>query len=69
MFYVNGLPFQVIGGGYSADMFLRWDDAKFSAQARMMLDLDLKMVRLEGKNEHPELYDTADRLGFIVMAG
>lgn len=24
VFYVNGYPFQVIGAGYSADMFLRW---------------------------------------------
>ncbi|KAI1640537.1 glycoside hydrolase family 2 protein [Biscogniauxia mediterranea] len=69
MFYVNGLPFQVIGAGYSADMFLRWDSEKFATQARLMLDLGHNTVRLEGKNEHPELYEIADRMGLMVMAG
>ncbi|RYP68277.1 hypothetical protein DL771_006779 [Monosporascus sp. 5C6A] len=69
MFYVNGYPFQVIGGGYSADMFLRWDGEKFARQAELMLDLGHNTVRLEGKNEHPELYDIADRMGLMVMAG
>ncbi|KAI1498752.1 glycoside hydrolase family 2 protein [Biscogniauxia marginata] len=69
VFYVNGLPFQVIGAGYSADMFLRWDSEKFTTQAKLMLDLGHNTVRLEGKNEHPELYDIADRLGLMVMAG
>ncbi|KXJ91372.1 family 2 glycoside hydrolase [Microdochium bolleyi] len=69
MFSINGHPFQVIGGGYSADMFLRWDSAKFESQAQLMLDLGHNTVRLEGKNEHEELYDIADRLGLMVMAG
>ncbi|KAI0008568.1 glycoside hydrolase family 2 protein [Xylariaceae sp. FL0662B] len=69
MFFVNGYPFQVIGSGYSADMFLRWDSVKFSTQAKLMLDLGHNTVRLEGKNEHPELYDIADRVGLMVLAG
>lgn len=69
VFSVNGHPFQVVGGGYSADMFLRWDPARFEAQARYMLDLGHNTVRLEGKQEHPELYEIADRLGLMVMAG
>lgn len=50
-------------------MFLRWDPVRFKAQARYMLDLGLNTVRLEGKLEHPELYEIADRLGLIIMAG
>ncbi|KAI0890665.1 glycoside hydrolase family 2 protein [Annulohypoxylon maeteangense] len=69
LFFVNGYPFQVVGAGYSADIFLRWDSAKFSTQAKMMLDLGHNTVRLEGKNEHPELYDIADRLGIMVLPG
>lgn len=69
IFSINGQPFQVVGGGYSADMFLRWDPARFEAQARYMLDLGHNTVRLEGKQEHPELYEIADRLGLMVMAG
>ncbi|KAI0447471.1 family 2 glycoside hydrolase [Xylaria telfairii] len=69
IFHVNGLPFQVIGGGYSADMFLRWDNEKFTQQAKLTLDLGGNTIRLEGKNEHPELYKIADQLGLMVIAG
>ncbi|KAI1132444.1 family 2 glycoside hydrolase [Nemania abortiva] len=69
IFYVNGLPFQVIGGGYSADMFLRWDSEKFTKQAKLTLDLGGNTIRLEGKNEQPELYKIADQLGLMVIAG
>lgn len=34
LFSINGYPFQVRGGGYAPDVFLRWDQAKFEAQAR-----------------------------------
>ncbi|KAI1106701.1 glycoside hydrolase family 2 protein [Jackrogersella minutella] len=69
LFHVNGYPFQVVGSGYSADIFLRWDSARFSAQAKLMLDLGHNTVRLEGKNEQPELYEIADRLGLMVLPG
>lgn len=69
IFSVNGNPFQVIGGGYSADIFLRWDSDKFTTQAQYMLDLGHNTVRLEGKNEHPELFEIADRMGLMILAG
>jgi len=69
IFYVNGFPFQVIGGGYSADMFLRWDSEKFIKQAQLTFDLGGNTIRLEGKNEHPELYEIADQVGLMVIAG
>lgn len=69
IFRINGQPFQVRGGGYSSDIFMRWDEAKFRAQAQYVLDMGLNTIRLEGKEEHPELYDIADRMGLMVMAG
>ncbi|KAI6784006.1 Exo-beta-D-glucosaminidase-like protein [Emericellopsis cladophorae] len=69
MFRVNGEPFQVMGSGYSADMFLRFDAGRFENIAKYMLDMGLNTIRLEGKNEHPELYEITDRLGLMVMAG
>ena len=69
MFTVNGHPFQVRGAGYAPDMFLRWNQAKFEAQAQYVLDMGMNTIRLEGKEEQPELYDTADRLGLMVMPG
>ncbi|KAG9255630.1 exo-beta-D-glucosaminidase [Emericellopsis atlantica] len=69
MFRVNGELFQVLGSGYSADMFLRFDAERFENIAKYMLDMGLNTIRLEGKNEHPELYEITDRLGPMVMAG
>ncbi|ATY64671.1 Glycoside hydrolase [Cordyceps militaris] len=69
LFTVNGHPFQVLGGGYSADMFLRWDGRRFARIAQYMLDMGQNTIRLEGKMEQPELYAIADRLGLMVLAG
>lgn len=69
IFAVNGHPFQVIGGGYGADMFLRWDSKRFSTIAQYMLDMGLNTIRLEGKMEQPELYEIADKIGLMVIAG
>ncbi|KAK6832714.1 hypothetical protein RU639_003918 [Aspergillus parasiticus] len=68
-FSVNGYPFHVRGGGYSPDMFLRFDLEHLRKIFRYMLDMGLNTVRLEGKQEHPELYDLADRMGLMVMSG
>jgi exo-1,4-beta-D-glucosaminidase len=31
--------------------------------------MGMNTVRLEGKQEHPELYELADRMGVLVLAG
>ncbi|KAF0645850.1 hypothetical protein FPSE5266_03809 [Fusarium pseudograminearum] len=69
MFSVNGYPIQITGGGYTSDMFLRWDPRRFEDIARYTLDMGMNTIRLEGKMEQPELYDIADKLGVLLMAG
>lgn len=69
LFVVNGHPFQVRGAGYAPDLFLRWDQKKFEAQAQYVLDMGMNTIRLEGKEEQPELYEVADRVGLMVMPG
>ncbi|KAH7235435.1 glycoside hydrolase superfamily [Fusarium tricinctum] len=69
LFKVNGYPIQITGGGYTSDMFLRWDPERFENIARYVLDMGMNTIRLEGKMEQPELYDIADRLGLMLMAG
>jgi exo-1,4-beta-D-glucosaminidase len=68
-FTVNGQPFLVMGAGYSSDMFMRFDLNRLRTQFQYVLDMGLNTVRLEGKQEHPELYDLADRMGLMVLAG
>ncbi|RGP71220.1 hypothetical protein FLONG3_7170 [Fusarium longipes] len=69
LFKVNGLPIQISGGGYTSDMFLRWNASRFENIARYTLDMGMNTIRLEGKMEQPELYDIADELGLLLMAG
>ncbi|PWY94988.1 putative beta-mannosidase [Aspergillus sclerotioniger CBS 115572] len=54
-FTVNGSPFQVLGAGYAPDIFLRFDADRVRTILQYM--------------EHPELYDLADRMGVMIMAG
>jgi exo-1,4-beta-D-glucosaminidase len=68
-FVVNGEPFQVMGAGYGPDMFMRFDEGRVEKIFQYMLDMGLNTVRLEGKQEHPELYELADRMGMMVLAG
>ncbi|KAF2685107.1 glycoside hydrolase family 2 protein [Lentithecium fluviatile CBS 122367] len=68
-FSINNKPFQVLGAGYTSDIFLRFNEQKLRAQFHYMLDMGLNTVRLEGKQEHPRLYEIADELGLMVMTG
>ncbi|KAI8933163.1 hypothetical protein NX059_009804 [Plenodomus lindquistii] len=68
-FFVNGKRFQVLGAGYTSDIFLRFDEEKLRAQFQYVLDMGLNTIRLEGKQEHPFLYDLADEMGIMILAG
>ncbi|KAJ5301265.1 hypothetical protein N7508_006128 [Penicillium antarcticum] len=68
-FTVNGEPFQVIGAGYGPDIFLRFDKDRVEKMLTYLLDMGMNTLRLEGKQEHPELYELADRMGVMILAG
>lgn len=68
-FTINGQNFQVAGAGYSSDIFLRFDEDKLRKQFEYMLHMGMNTVRLEGKEEHPFLFDLADRIGLMVLPG
>ncbi|KAH8731744.1 glycoside hydrolase superfamily [Phaeosphaeriaceae sp. PMI808] len=68
-FFVNGERFQVLGAGYTSDIFLRFDEAKLLTQFQYVLDMGLNTVRLEGKQEHPRLYSLADEMGLMLLSG
>lgn len=68
-FQINRRPFQVLGAGYAPDIFLRWNGGRFATTAELALDIGLNTIRLEGKMEHPELYEIADRLGIMILPG
>lgn len=68
-FNLNGYPFLVMGAGYAPDLFYRFDVNRTRSQFQRVLDLGLNTIRLEGKQEQPEMYDVADEMGLMIMPG
>lgn len=68
-FNVNSYPFLVMGAGYTSDMFYRFNLTRTRSQFQRVLDLGLNTIRLEGKQEQPEMYDLADEMGLMILAG
>ncbi|HEY6488727.1 MAG TPA: sugar-binding domain-containing protein [Terracidiphilus sp.] len=69
LFRVNGKPILIRGGGWSQDMLLRSDDKRLREQFRMVRDMGLNTIRLEGKLDTDEFFRLADEQGILVMLG
>ncbi len=69
LFRVNGKPILIRGGGWSQDMLLRSDPERLREQFRMVQDLNLNTIRLEGKLDTDDFFNLADRNGILVMLG
>jgi exo-1,4-beta-D-glucosaminidase len=68
-FFVNKLPMQVRGGGWTPDIFLRNNETKLTNQMQMVQAMGLNAIRLEGKMESELFFDLADELGLVVLPG
>ena len=69
VFQVNGKKILIRGGGWTSDMLLRYDDEREENEIRYARDMNLNAIRLEGKMMNQHFFDTADRLGMLVMPG
>jgi len=69
LFRINGKPILIRGGGWAQDMLLRTDDHRLREQFRMVRDLNLNTIRLEGKLEPEEFFHLADVQGILIMPG
>ncbi|MGO9169760.1 MAG: glycoside hydrolase family 2 protein, partial [Candidatus Sulfotelmatobacter sp.] len=69
LFRVNGKPILIRGAGWSQDMLLRTDEHRLRDQFRLVEDMNLNTIRLEGKLETEEFFHLADRDGILVMLG
>jgi exo-1,4-beta-D-glucosaminidase len=68
-YVINGRPILIKGGGWSPDLFLRWDEKAASDKLKYVKDLGLNTVRLEGHIEPDEFFDLADQYGILTMPG
>ena len=69
LFRVNGKPILIRGGGWSQDMLLRTDSRRLHDEFRLVRDLGLNTIRLEGKLDTEEFFHLADQQGVLVMLG
>jgi exo-1,4-beta-D-glucosaminidase len=69
LFRVNGKRILIRGGGWSPDMMLRPDENRLREQFRMVRDMNLNAIRLEGKLESDAFFRLADEQGILVLAG
>jgi len=69
LFRVNGKPILIRGAGWSQDMLLRSDENRLRDQFRLVRDMNLNTIRLEGKLETEEFFHLADQQGILVMLG
>ena len=69
LFKVNGKPILIRGAGWSQDMLLREDPTHLEQQFRLVKDMHLNTIRLEGKLETEDFFRLADERGILVMLG
>jgi len=69
LFRVNGKPILIRGAGWSQDVLLRTDDSRLRDQFRLVRDMNLNTIRLEGKLETEQFFHLADEQGILVMLG
>jgi exo-1,4-beta-D-glucosaminidase len=69
LFRINGKPILIRGGGWSQDMLLRTNENRLRDQFRLVRDMNLNTIRLEGKLETEEFFHLADEQGILVMLG
>jgi exo-1,4-beta-D-glucosaminidase len=69
MFRVNGKPLLIRGGAWTQDVLLRQDDKRLADQFDLVANMNLNLIRLEGKLEPDEFFRLADERGILVMAG
>ena len=51
------------------DMFLRFDAEREENEIAYVRDMHLNTIRLEGKMMNDHFFETADRMGILVMPG
>ncbi len=69
LFKVNGRNVLIRGAGWTSEMMLRSSPERERAEIRLVKDMGLNTIRLEGKLEDDPFFDVTDREGILVMPG
>ncbi|WP_446744532.1 glycosyl hydrolase 2 galactose-binding domain-containing protein [Silvibacterium acidisoli] len=69
LFKVNDKPILIRGAGWSQDMLLRENPDRLRDQLKLVKDMHLNTIRLEGKLETEDFFHQTDEQGILVMLG
>jgi exo-1,4-beta-D-glucosaminidase len=68
-FIVNGKPILLRGAAWSPDIFQRRSPERQEQEVRLVRDMNMNIIRSEGKMEDDNFYDLCDKYGMLVMTG
>jgi exo-1,4-beta-D-glucosaminidase len=68
-FIINGKPILLRGAAWSPDIFLRRSAQRQEQEIKLVRDLNMNIIRSEGKFEDDHFYDLCDKYGILVMTG
>ena len=68
-FIINGKPIMLRGAAWSPDIFERRSRLREEQELRLVRDMNMNIVRSEGKLEDEYFYDLCDKYGLLVMSG
>ena len=69
-FTLNGKRIQLLGAGWTDDIFLRDTPERYAQQLELVRHMNLNTVRLEGFwGNSQTLYDLCDEMGILLLAG
>ncbi|MEO6962378.1 MAG: sugar-binding domain-containing protein [Puia sp.] len=69
MFLVNGKPIMLRGAAWSPDIFQRRSAERQEQEIRLVRDMNINLIRSEGKLEDDHFYELCDQYGLLVMTG
>jgi len=68
-FIINGKPIMLRGAAWSPDIFQRRSHERQEQELKLVRDMNMNIVRSEGKLEDDNFYAICDREGLLVMSG
>jgi len=68
-FVINGKPIMLRGAAWSPDIFQRRSRLRQEQELKLVRDMNMNVVRSEGKLEDDSFYEICDREGLLVMTG
>lgn len=69
VFIVNGKRIEIRGAAWAPDIFQRRSPRRQEQEFRLYRDMNMNLIRSEGKMEDDNFYALADKYGMLIMTG